>query len=165
VGLYRRKWRRKDGKIVTTPIWWMDYVVDGHQVCESTGTANRRQARKILAIRCAEIHEGRFAGLLKSHAPTLKEYISRYLESRTDLHPNTRTRYAGSRRFLEHFFAATRLPDITDARIEDYKAARIRGGTGPAGVNRDLSLLRQVLKQAKRNATSPQTLSPIESIF
>jgi integrase len=45
---------------------------------------------------------------------------------------------------------ATRLPAITDARIEDYKAARIRGGTGPAGVNRDLSLLRLVLKQAKR---------------
>ena len=47
-------------------------------------------------------------------------------------------------------FAGTRLPDITNARIEEYKTARTRGGTGPAGVNRDLSLLRQVLKQAKR---------------
>ena len=131
-------------------IWWMAYMVDGKQHCESTHTSNKRVAKKILAIRLAEIAEGRFPGLLKSHPPTLKDYISKYLESRTDLHPNTRTRYRGSRRFLEHFFAAARLPDITDARIEEYKTARTRGGTGPAGVNRDLSLLRQVLKQARR---------------
>ena len=118
--------------------------------CESTGTSNKKLARKILDQRKGEIAEGRFPGLLKSHEPTLKDYISKYLESRTDLHPNTRTRYRGSRRFLERFFAGTRLPDITNARIEEYKTARTRGGTGPAGVNRDLSLLRQVLKQAKR---------------
>ena len=150
MGLYRRTWRNSDGKRITSPPWWMSIMIDGHQHCESTGTSNKRVAKKILAIRLAEIAEGRFPGLLKSHPPTLKDYISQYLESRTDLHPNTRTRYRGSRRFLERFFAATRLPDITNARIEEYKTARTRGGTGPAGVNRDLSLLRQVLKQAKR---------------
>jgi integrase len=107
-------------------------------------------AQKILDTRRTEIVEGRLPGVIKSHAPTLKSYISEYLDSRTDLHPNTRTRYGGSQRFLEDFFGATRLPDITDARIEEYKTARIRGGTGPAGVNRDLSLLRLVLKQARR---------------
>jgi integrase len=150
MSLYRRRWRRKDGKIVTSKPWWMSLMIDGRQHCESTGTSNKRLAQKILDQRKGEIAEGRFPGLLKSHAPTLKDYISKYLESRTDLHPNTRTRYGGSRRFLEHFFAATRLPDITDARIEDYKTARLRGKTGPAGVNRDLSLLRLVLKQARR---------------
>jgi integrase len=151
MGLYRRKWRNRDGKFITSPPWWMSLMIDGHQHCESTHTSNKRVAKKILAIRLAEIAEGRFPGLLKSHAPTLKDYISKYLESRTDLHPNTRTRYAVSRRSLEDFFAGTRLPDITNARIEEYKTARTRGGTGPAGVNRDLSLLRQVLKQAKRD--------------
>ena len=150
MGLYRRKWRNRDGKFITSPPWWMSLMIDGHQHCESTGTSNKRLAQKILDQRKGEIAEGRFPGLLKSHAPTLKDYISKYLESRTDLHPNTRTRYGGSRRFLERFFAATRLPDITDTRIEEYKAARLRGKTGPAGVNRDLSLLRLVLKQARR---------------
>jgi integrase len=130
-------------------IWWRAFMVGGRQRSQSTGTSSKRLAQKILGIRLAQIIEG-FPGLLKSHPPTLKDYISKYLESRFDLHPNTRTRYGGSRRFLEAFFAATRLPDITDARIEDYKAARIRAGTGPAGVNRDLSLLRLVLKQARR---------------
>ena len=139
VGLYKRG-----------QVWWMSYTVGGEQRCESTGTRNKRLSQKILDIRRAEIVEGRFPGLLKSNAPTLRDYISQYLESRTDLHPHTLTRYGVSRRCLEEFFAATRLPDITDARIEDYKTGRLRGGTGPVGVNRDLSLLRLVLKQAKR---------------
>jgi integrase len=150
MGIYRRRWLKKDGTTVTSVAWWMNYVVNGKQVCESTGTSNRRLARKILDIRRAEIVEGRFPGLLKSHAPTFKAFISEYLESRTDLHPNTQTRYGVSRRSLESFFSNSRLPDITDARIEDYKAAKIRQGTGPTGINRDLSLLRIVLKQARR---------------
>jgi len=128
----------------------MAYTANGCHRCESAGTSNKRLAQKILDIRRAQIIEGRLPGVMKSHPPSLKSYISEYLDSRTDLHPNTRTRYGGSRRFLEDFFGATRLPDITDARIEDYKAVRIRGGTGPTGVNRDLSLLRLVLKQARR---------------
>ena len=54
-------------------IWWMAYMVDGRQHCESTGTSNKRLAQKILDKRKGEIAEGRFPGLLKSHAPTLKK--------------------------------------------------------------------------------------------
>jgi integrase len=123
-------------------------------------STNKTLAQKILNLRVAEIIEGRFQ-LPKSNAPKLKDHISQYLESRTDLHPNTRTRYGVSRRSLEDFFAAARLPDITDARIEDYKTARLRGGTGPVGFNRDLSLLRLVLKQAKRERYIAQ--SPLDN--
>jgi integrase len=150
VGLYRRRWKDIHGKIHLSDVWWMDYSVAGKQHCESTGTANKRVARKILDIRRAEIAEGRFSSLLKSHPPMLKDYLSKYLDDRVDLHPNTRTRYAVSRRALESVFGGMRLPDITDARIEEYKADRRKGGTGPAGVNRDLSLLRQALQQAKK---------------
>ena len=139
MGLYKR------GKI-----WWIQLTVNGKHPCESTHTTNKKLAQKILDIRRAEIAEGRFPGILKSHPPTLTEYIAQFLKSRTDLHPNTHTRYEVSRRCLEKFFSATCLPDITDARIEEYKTARLRGATGPAGINRDLSLLRQILKQARR---------------
>lgn len=150
MGLYRRKWRRKNGKTTTAPTWWMSFVFNGRQRCESTHTSNKRLAQKILDIRRVEIIEGRFTQLVKSHVPGLKGYISQYLESRTDLHPNTRTRYAVSRRSLEDFFGAVHLPGITDAQIEEYKKARLHEGTGPAGINRDLALLRLVLKQAKK---------------
>ena len=155
MGLYRRSWELRGGKTVTSATWWMNFVVNGKQICESTGTLDKRLAKKILAVRRAQSIEGRFP-LLKSHAPTLKDYLSTYLDSRSDLHPNTLTRYKGSKKFLGDFFAETRLPDITDARIEDYKADRIRGGTGSAGINRDLSLLRLVLKQARRERYAAQ---------
>ena len=150
MGLYKRRSRRKNGKTTTAPTWWMSFIVNGHQRCESTHTSNKRLAQKILDIRRVEIIEGRFTQLVKSHVPGLKDYISQYLELRIDLHPNTRTRYAVSRRSLEDFFGATHLPSITDARIEEYKTARLHEGTGPAGINRDLALLRLVLKQAKK---------------
>ncbi len=150
MGLYRRRYRHRDGTTVKARIWWMAYTANGRHRCESTGTSNRRLAQMILDARRAEVLEGRLPRVVRSHAPTLKSYISEYLESRTDLHRNTRTRYGGSKRFLEDFFGTTRVPDITDALIEDYKAMRIRRGTGPTGVNRDLSLLRLVLKQARR---------------
>jgi len=150
VGLYRRRWRDRKGNTHRTDVWWMAYSVAGKQHCESTATANKRVAQKILDIRRAEIAEGRFSSLLKSHPPMLKDYLSKYFDSRMDLHPNTRTRYAVSRRALERVFGGMRLPDITGARIEEYKTSRRKGGTGPAGLNRDLSLLRQVLQHAKK---------------
>src|SRR5579862_7468881 len=149
-GLYRRRWKDRHGKIHLSDIWWMAYMVGGKQHCESTHTSNKRVAQKILSIRLAEIAEGRFSSLLKSHPPMLKDYFSKYFDSRMDLHPNTRTRYAVSRRALERVFGGMRLPDITGARIEEYKTSRRKGGTGPAGLNRDLSLLRQVLQHAKK---------------
>jgi integrase len=139
MGLYKR------GRI-----WWVQLTVNGRHPCFSTHTSSKRLAQKILDIRRAEIAEGRFPGLLKSNAPTLYEYLSKFLESRADLHRNTLVRYKVSQRCLEKFLGSARLPDITDALIEEFKAARLRGTTGPAGVNRDLSLLRQILEQARK---------------
>jgi|SRR5215472_2237456 len=146
MGLYRRRWKDRKGKTHRTDLWWMAYMVGGRQHCESTGTSNKRVAKKILDIRRAEIAEGRFSGLLKSHPPTLKEYFSKYLHSKTNIHPHTRIRYARSQRALESFFGRTRLPEINHGLLEAYKSARVQRGAGPAGVNRDLSLLRQVLQ-------------------
>ena len=162
MGLYRREWKDKHGKSHRLKTWWMSYTVPGiGQKCESTGTANKVRAQQRLDIRLAAIHEGRFSGLLKSHPPTLKTYLAEYLESRTDLHPNTRIRYGVSIRSLQSFFASTKLPDVTDGRIQDYTAARLRGSTGPTGINRDLSLLRLVLKQARRDRYIAQ--NPLDS--
>jgi integrase len=156
VGLYRRKYRREDGTIVQARIWWMR--LNGH--CESTHTENKRLAAKLLAIRKAQLLEGRIPTLLKSTTPTLKAYLAQYLESRSDIHPNTLARYKRSQTAIERFFGTARISDVTDARIEEYKAARLRGGSGPTGINRDLSLLRLALKQARRERYIAQ--SPLE---
>src|SRR5712671_1455325 len=145
MGLYRRRWKDKNGKIRQNRIWWMDYMVPGKgQMCESTGETNKRRAQEKLNSRKGETADGRF-NVLRSHAPTLKDWLAKYLEGKTDLNPNTRRRYECSKRNLVAFFTEARLPTITEARIEDYKREKLNRGMRSAGINRDLAFLRLAL--------------------
>jgi integrase len=161
MGLYRRRWRDKDGTIHQSKVWWADYVVPGlGQYCESTGTSNKRRAQQILDSRRGEAADGRF-NLLKKQIVTLKDYSGKYLTSVQ--HPNTRRRYASSKENLISFFGeGAQLTHISSARIEQFKIARREAGVKAATLNRDLRFLAQLLKQAEREryiARSPFDLS------
>ena len=39
-------------------IWYADYYANGERMQESTGTANKREAEKILALRISEVQRG-----------------------------------------------------------------------------------------------------------
>jgi integrase len=161
MGLYRRKWKDKDGTIHESKVWWADYVVPGlGQYCESTGTTNRRRAQQILDSRRGEAADGRF-NLLKKQIVTLKDYSEKYLTSVQ--HLNTRRRYASSKENLISFFGeGAQLTHISSARIEQFKIARREAGVKAATLNRDLRFLAQLLKQAEREryiARSPFDLS------
>ncbi len=41
-------------------IWYADYYANGERFQESTGTANKREAEKILALRISEVQRGVF---------------------------------------------------------------------------------------------------------
>jgi integrase len=147
MGLYRRTWRNRDGKLITSPPWWMDAVVDGHQVCKPTGVTNKKAAQKIYDAWKAEIAQGRF-DLLKK-APKLMEWAEKYLN--TVDHPNTRTRYESSKENLVSFFGeGAQLDHLSTARIERFKQQRREGGVKGSTINRDLRFLAQILKQAER---------------
>jgi hypothetical protein len=108
MGLYRRTKKRKDGTARKCRVWWMCYVVNGRQHCESTGTTNKRLAEKILNKRLAEITEGRFR-LPRSNAPRLEQFCHQFVESvRLE---NTRKRYCSSVRNLLAHFRDARLSD------------------------------------------------------
>jgi integrase len=147
MGLYRRKWPRKNGKVMTSKAWWMSAMLDGKQVCRSTGTTNKRVAHKIYDDWRNEISQGRF-NLLKK-PPALKMWAEKYLK--TVDHDNTRRRYACSKENLTAFFGEeARLDHISPARIEQFKQARRIEGIKAATLNRDLRFLAQILKQAER---------------
>jgi integrase len=159
MGLYRRKWPNKDGKISTSPPWWMSAMVDGRQVCKPTGVTNRRMAQQIYDTWKAEIAQGQF-NLLKK-APKLKEWAEKYLK--TVDHPNTRRRYECSKEKLVAFFGEeTQLDHVSTARIEQFKQHRREAKVKPSTINRDLRFLSQILKQAQRErclARSPFDLT------
>src|SRR5580700_4880839 len=70
MGLYKRKDSR---------FWWMGYTVNGEQRCESTKTASKDLASKILQKREAEIVLGRFkvgwAGERMTFAQLSEEFL------------------------------------------------------------------------------------------
>ena len=159
MGLYRRKWRNSDGKLITNPQWWMSGMVDGRQVCKPTGVTNKRTAQQIYDAWRAEIAQGQF-NLLKK-APKLKEWAEKYLK--TVDHPNTRRRYESSKENLVSFFGeGAQLDHLSTARIEQFKQQRREEGVKGSTINRDLRFLAQILKQAERErclARSPFDLT------
>ena len=128
-------------------VWWMAYVIAGRQHCESSGTTNKRVAQKILNMRLAEIIEGRFR-LPKTNPPKLEQFSEEFLDSVR--HQNTRKRYASSVANLRAHFGDIRLSEITAERIEEFKDSRLAAEVRAATVNRDLAVLRGMLKIAER---------------
>lgn len=127
-------------------VWWMAYVVNGKQICESTRETNRQLAQQKLNIRLAQVAQGEF-NLLKKHGPRLNAWTEKYLESVQ--HDNTRRRYASSRANLNLFFGEdAQLGHISAERIEEFKRVRRTKGIKSATLNRDLRFLSQILKQA-----------------
>jgi integrase len=140
-------------------IWWIGYVVNGQQHCESTGATNKRLAQSILNLRIAEIIEGRYR-LPKSNPPKLNDWAAQFLE--TVPHPNTKRTYKSCINLLNKFFGPIPLSQISAERIEQYKAMRTKAGAGPAIINRNLAVLRRMLKLAARQRLIAR--SPFEEV-
>ena len=136
VGLYR-----KGGN------WHMAFSANGRKYNLSTHTSNKRLAQKILAERLGKIAEGRFR-MISSSPPRLEEFAAEFLDATQ--HQNTRRRYRSSVRKLVDFFKTARLSQVPVEGIEEFKQARLKSGVRSATVNRDLAVLRRMMKLAVR---------------
>jgi integrase len=85
--------------------------------------------------------------LPRSNPPTLEAYANGFLETIRDL--KTKARYTSSVRNHLVFFGKAKLSQVTSERIEAFKQARLKSGVSPATVNRDLAVLRRMLKLAE----------------
>lgn len=143
-------------------IWWMAYYVDGIQHCVSAGTANKRLAQKILNLRLAEVIEGRFQ-LPKTNPPRFKQFSGEFLDSIG--HQNTKKRYTTSVKKLREHFGDIRLSEFSLDRIEGYKEARRKAKVRSATINRDLAVLRCILRVAlRKRLIAPNSLPVIEML-
>lgn len=128
-------------------IWWIGTKVNGERIQISTGTTNKRTAQKIHDLMQADALEGRFR-LPKSNSPTVEAWGAQFLESIS--HPVTKRTYKSCIQTLNRFFGPVRLSQVTAEQIENFKAARRKAGAGPAIINRNLAVLRRMLKLAAR---------------
>ena len=127
-------------------IWYADYYANGERIQESTGTANKREAEKILALRISEVQRGVF---VKPINVTLAEFGEKYIEY-AKLHKRSWKRDVQMLGHLQEFFGPCKLRDITPLRIEEYQQARLKQDTAPATSNRELALLKHMFFVAER---------------
>lgn len=113
----------------------------------SSHSTKKREARDLLDIRKGAPREGRLR-LTKTHAPRFAEYSRSFLL--TIENPSARKRYSSSIGNLTAHFGDPKLSDITADLIEDFKEARLSHSVRTATVNRDLALLRRMMKLAER---------------
>jgi site-specific recombinase XerD len=126
-------------------IWYADYYANGERFQESTGTANRREAEKHLALRIAEVQRGVF---VKPVNITLPELGNRYIEY-AKVHKRSWKRDVQMLGNLQAFFGPSKLRDITALRVEDYQQARVKD-VCPATSNREMALLKHMFNMAER---------------
>jgi integrase len=127
-------------------VWWVTYRDDsGRYKCESSGTTNKRVAQKLEDMRRAAVVEGRLR-LPKSNPPRLEDFANGFLETVED--PKTNARYTSSVRNLVTFFGKAKLSQVPSERIQEFKQERLESGVSPATINRDLAVLRRMLKLA-----------------
>ena len=142
--LYQPK--QRDGSL--SRVWMCQYyTADGRRVRESTRTESEAEARKFLNARLGQIAQGQ---------PVLpKADQTRYEEAAQDL----RTHYAvtGSRDLkeaegrlahLHRFFSHRKIASIGPADVEKFQTARQQAGASNATVNRDVAVLRRMLRLA-----------------
>ncbi len=127
-------------------IWWITYTLpDGKYRCESSHSTNKRVAKNLKT--CAVAQSQKVAcGSPGQIPPFLQPYAEGFLETIKD--PKTKARYLSSVRNLVAYFGRMRLSQITSEGIEGFKETRLKAGVTPATINRDLAVLRRMLKLA-----------------
>lgn len=124
-------------------VFYADYYANGNRIVESTGTSNKREAEKFLALRISEVERGVFAKPINT---TLAELGERYIEH-AKLHKRSWKRDTQMLDRLQEFFGPIKLRDITAATVEDYQLERVKQ-VSPATSNREMALLKHMFNKA-----------------
>ena len=74
-------------------------------------------------------------------------------------HESTRKRYASSIKKLKKKLTGIRLSDISAEQIDDYKDDRLADSVQSSTINRDLRVLRRMLRVAERRKLIPRNSS------
>jgi len=133
-------YRRKNGGV-----WYADYVANGERIQESTGTANRREAEKFLALRVSEAQRGVYVKPVQVPLTELWERYSAWAQA----HKRSWKRDVQMFGHLQNFLGTAMLTAITPLRVEAYQQSRVRE-VSPATVNRETALLKHMFNMAER---------------
>jgi integrase len=132
MGLYKRG-----------PVWWMSFMCSGTRYRQSTETADKKLARKILDKVRGEIVEGKWFEKLPGEEKTFKGMMERYMRghSARNKTPKSHSRDKSLQDHLVAYFKDLYLAEISPKLIANYKTRRREEGAAPQTINNELSLM------------------------
>jgi integrase len=138
------KYKRGSGSIYKKRnMYYIAYYANGKQVCESTGTKDKTEARRFLQARLGQLAEGRYVGPAAERV-TVDELIEGLLN---DYEVNGKRSIKWVRiKVTKHvipYFTGMRAHEVTTADIQAYTKRRQEAGASNAEINRELALLKR----------------------
>lgn len=160
--IYRPKYRRPDGNVVESQVWWLKFYRNGAPIRESSKTESWEEACRLLKKRQGEIVTGRFAGLAPERVcmgELLKAVEADYIENERKSLVELQGRL---RKHLLPAVQEVRAVDFGSSHLKRYIAARRRGKAVNATINRELATLSRAFHLAA--ATDPPLVLRIPHI-
>jgi integrase len=150
--------------------WWYKFTWRGRQIRESTKQPNKRVAEQIEAAHKAGLAKAEVGIRDKKPVPTLREFID------NDFAPFVESRFASKAKTLEYYriglknlrefepLANSLLDAITGDKIAAFIAKRRQAGLAIASINRQLEVLRRMLKLAVEWGKVERLLPKVEML-
>jgi integrase len=135
-------------------VWWISYSVRGKARWESTGTAKRSEAVKVLQSRLTAQREGRANSATAERVTfaDLREMLQTSFELKSNRSwPRARQAWA----HLDKAFGETRALDIDYRAVEQYAAERKREGAALGTIGYEVAVLRRAFSVAVRAQALP----------
>ena len=130
------------------PVWWLQYSVRGKRHRESSGSANRADAVRLLRRRIAEAQAGKAIGP-QIERTTLGDLCNMVLDDYRARGRRSLVRAEFAIAHLRRFFGDdARAIDITNDRVTAFRAQRQDQGAAPATVNASPAMLRRGFRLA-----------------
>ncbi|MFH0796626.1 MAG: site-specific integrase [Candidatus Omnitrophota bacterium] len=129
--------------------YYIDYYANGRRKREKVGKS-RKLAETVLAKRKVQVAEGKFLDIRRNEKIKFREMTSLYLKSYCQVNNRVSTveRKDGIVNHLNGIFGAEYIYEISALDVEEYKRKRIEEGKALATVNKEISVLRNILNKA-----------------
>jgi integrase len=150
--------------------WWYKFTWNGELIRESTKQTNKRVAEQMESAHKTSLAKGEVGIRDRVSVPTLKDFAERdfkpYVESRFQNKPKTLEYYRTGLKNLNGYapLAGCTLDEISAERIAGFVAKRREAGREVSTINRQLEVLRRMLKLAMEWGKVEKVLPKVEML-
>jgi integrase len=138
-------------------MFWIAYNHRGREYRESAGSTKEADAGRLLKKRLGEIQGNRFVGPSQERV-TFSELLDGLILDYQNNRRKSLSTLEAHLKAVRAAFGLDRAVDVTEARLERYKADRLADGKAPATVNRELAAIKRAFHLAvkqKRITAAP----------